>query len=203
MVETEIAHLYLNRAMLLSILYNRYDKKRTSEEEETEISLNKKYIKNYKKLRKMCSKEIWNINYDNFTYENYSILQKYNDKLIIQKNEKEIELDIPKIKAMKCSTKTMWGYVAVPAGIITGFIVGFFASDLFHYDFSNSLYGAAAGFGFGLLFGIGINEGSTKTYEIKLQSLNAYDKYWELDRQTYFAIPNSENDKTIEFMDNQ
>ena len=218
--ETELAHLFLNRSMILSLAHGRQNKKIelgkvNNSGEEISVEIEKSYIKKYKLFKKLFKKEIWNIKYDSVTYEDMKILRKHNNFLVVQKSDYEYDLDISKIESLNSTSSKQIGFIAVPISTGVGvalpllyeLVSVFFRAITLNRDtklHTESIWiGGTIGLSLGMIVGISVSAGTTKTIDIQLQNKNVYDKYWELDRQTYFAIPNSENDKTIEVMDNQ
>jgi hypothetical protein len=194
-----VSNILCNRAKLLSIYQGRTGKviKYKGKEFDYKILNNSiftfddNFITNYNLINSIIEEPRWEVfTDDNDFFNNISIQAIKNDKLIVNQYDQSGTIDIKtinKIKYRSSSQDYIWGLI----GIIIPYGMSLAVSSETNNVSTQLGFKIAS-----LLLGItGALIGSTiyDEIEIDLQNKDYYDKIFKLQKETYFAIPDSSN----------
>ncbi len=197
---TKIDYVLTGRAKMLSFM-----NKRKEIEIDTSISKSKKltdsitifnddFAWDYTKFNRLIKDEDWEIVTDTASFKDVALKGKIRNKLVITRDLNSRILEINKISSIKHKGTNLWflgTILGIPAGVLVGGLIGALSAGNDHGDFAGLVGfvtgGAIGGVVGGITGGILFDKINTDT-EIKLKSSDPYDKYFELDRKTYFTL---------------
>jgi hypothetical protein len=206
---TKIDYVLTGRAKMLSFM-----NKRKEIEIDTIISkskiltdsitiFNDDFAWDYSKFNRLIKDEDWEIVTDTASFKDVALKGRIRNNLVISKDLNQDVIDINKISSIKQKGTNLWflgTILGIPAGVVVGGLVGLLLVGDDHRDFAAlaglAIGGTIGGLSGGILGGIWFGSFETGT-DIRLTSSDPYDRYFELDRKTFFTLPELESDGTI------
>ena len=200
----------INRAKQLSVMNARslrplnsdYNKRINGElVKDTTIRYNPDYIDEKEARENNLLSPRWYFTLTNTTLDKYSVIGKNGSTLILSNNNEYFKVNINEINSVfyKPANLTWLGIiVGIPAGGLAGYYAGKELWGKSYYNDDLTLVGTTAigAVLFGIAGGVLMNTLTKGTSE-EIHGESDYERYFDFDRKTYFAIPEIKVDSSM------